>query len=279
MMSKQQKIEFVNKWSKELAGYSSVGVVHLKGKPDRLLQSTKSRLLGKAKLVIGRKNQLGKILLSSDRTKELANDLDGTSAILLTNEDPFDVYKVFRNNAIRLAAKPKQVAPDDIMVKGGETGVPPGQAVTELKMAGIDVQIQKGKVVISKDKVLVNKGSTITLAVAKALHTLNIAPFEASIEPHVILSGKLVLTREVLGINAAQVAEDIARSFRDAIALCMELSIPNEYTIGGLLSRAFNNATYLGSQVGVSDSAAAGSGMADNVTAQGEPAAEDGASQ
>ena len=59
----------------------------------------------------------------------------------------------------------------------------PGQTVTELKAAGIDVQIQKGKVVIAKDKVLVKKGETISPGVAKALHTLEVYPFSAVVDP------------------------------------------------------------------------------------------------
>ena len=59
----------------------------------------------------------------------------------------------------------------------------PGQTVTELKTAGIDVQIQKGKVVIAKDKMLVKKGEQMTPKVAKALHSSKYIPFNAVVEP------------------------------------------------------------------------------------------------
>ena len=90
--------------------------------------------------------------------------------------------------ACRLAAKPGQVSPEDVSVTAGETGIQPGQTVTDLKSAGIDVQIQKGKVVIAKDKVLVKKGEVISAKIAKALHILDILPFKAVIEPSSLLS-------------------------------------------------------------------------------------------
>ena len=80
----------------------------------------------------------------------------------------------------------------------------PGQAVTDLKAAGIDVQIQKGKVVIAKDKVITKKGEAITSSVAKALHTLDINPFSATLEPLLMLSGSMHIQQVCAGHRCAE---------------------------------------------------------------------------
>ena len=50
------------------------------------------------------------------------NDLTDTSAIILSNEDPFELYGKFKSNSLRLAAKPGQMSPDDVDVQCGRNG-------------------------------------------------------------------------------------------------------------------------------------------------------------
>lgn len=253
MLTKSQKNEFVIATQKELGQYKTVGIIQLAGIPDRLLQSAKNKLKGRMKLVMGRKSLLTKILEGSPDAKKLAESLDGTCAIVMSNEEPFELFAGFKSNAIKVSAKPKQVATGDVFVAAGETSLQPGQAVTELKQAGIDVQIQKGKVVIGKDKVVVKEGDVIAPAMAKALHSLGIEPFTAVIEPYELLSQGLLFRKALLDIDPARTAEELSLRFNAAVALCMECGIANKYTIKTLVSRAFRSALALGIEAGVYD--------------------------
>ncbi|HUC38602.1 MAG TPA: 50S ribosomal protein L10 [Candidatus Acidoferrum sp.] len=246
MLTKDQKIKFVKEGSKELSKYSTVGIVNLGGIPDRLLQRSRNGMKTEMKLILGRRNLLVKILESSEKSKKLAEKMTGTSAIVLSNADPFELFKGFKSNEIRLAAKPKQIAPEDILVQSGETSLQPGAAVTELKQAGIDVQIQKGKVVISKEKVLVKKGEPITKVAAKVLQTLGTMPFKASILPFAITSNGMTFTKEILDIDPNKTISDIISGFRSAFFLSMERGIINQYTVKPLIVKAFMQARALG---------------------------------
>ncbi|MGD0729205.1 MAG: 50S ribosomal protein L10 [Candidatus Micrarchaeaceae archaeon] len=254
MLTKTQKISFVKDHEKILKDYKVIGIVQLKGIPDRLLQSTKNQLKGNTKFIMGKKTLLTKILETQAHTKELAKHLTDTSAILLSNEDPFELYNKFKANSLRLAAKPGQMSPEDVSVKSGETGIQPGQTVTDLKSAGIDVQIQKGKVVIAKDKIVVKKGEVISSNMAKALHTLEIFPFVASIEPAMLLSDGIMFTKKVLAINAETTTHEIAMGFNSALSLCFEFNIVNAYTINSLITKAYSNAQHLGLECKILDS-------------------------
>ena len=253
MLTKSQKVSFVETGKGYANKYSTVGVLPLSGIPDRLLQSTKNRLKGEVTFVLGRKTLLKKILESSEKTKGLAKDLEATSAIIFSNVDPFELYGKFKAGALKLAAKPNQIALDDVSVQAGETNIMPGQAVTELKAAGIDVQIQKGKVVIAKGKVITKKGETITSAVAKALHTLNITPFSATLEPLVVLSGSTIFGRNVLRIDTQKTTEDIITAFNSALILSLELGIVNQHTVKILVAKAYRNAYHLGMEAKLPD--------------------------
>ena len=254
MPSKSEKQKFVEDGKRELAQYPVVGVVQLNGIPDRLFQSSRNTLKPDSRFIVGKRTLLVRILESKEDTKGLTKELTGTSAIVLSKEDPFDLYRKFKGNTLKLGAKPKQVSPEDIVVQPGETSIAPGQAVTELKQAGIDVQIQKGKVVIAKEKVLVKKGAVISPAVAKALKTLEIQPFSAVIEPKVLLSGKLMFTSAILAIDSAQTTTDISRAFGQAMTLSMEAKIVNQYTVRNFVAQAYRAAMAVGIAGGIYDS-------------------------
>ena len=246
MLTKDQKRKFVDDNAKLIDSYGLVGIVPLSGIPDRLLQASRNNMRNEIKFITGKKSLIKMALEKSKKGKELAEDLEGTSAVILSNSNPFELYKKFKEGTIKLAAKPSQIAPQEIIVPAGETTLQPGQAVTELKAAGIDVKIDKGKVVIAKDKVLVPKGSTISLQVAKALHTLDIMPFTASIEPLVMLSGNVKFTKEVFSITSASVASDIASAFAQELSISITAKIVNSYTVERFVAEAYNNAVALG---------------------------------
>lgn len=245
-LTKEQKMKFVQEQAGEIKKYSVVGVLPLSAIPDRLVQKARNSMRSQTKFIIAKKSLLTRILESDEKTKPLAVQLGGMSAILLSNEDPFALYQNFKTNSLKLSAKPGQVAPDDINIEAQETALQPGQTVTELKQAGIDVQIQKGKVVIAKDKVLVKKGTVISVAVAKALKTLDIQPFSAVIEPKVLLQGKLTFTSDVLSITPVLVSGEMSVAFRSALALSIEAGIVNQYTIVTLIERAYRGAMAVG---------------------------------
>ncbi len=253
MITRTEKERFVKESTKALKSYKTVGVIRLNGIPDRLLQRSRNSMSGTVKLIIGRKTLLKRVLESDANAARLIGLLDGTSAIVLSNAEPFELYREFSSNTLKLRAKPNQLAPKEITIHSGETTLQPGQAVTELKQAGIDVQIQKGKVVISKDKVI-KTGELITTRLSKALGTLGITPFSATIEPFAILSGKLLLTKEVLSLTPEKLSAKIAKAFNEALQLSLAANIVNNFTIRRMLEKGYMYAMHLGVEYSIYDS-------------------------
>ncbi len=247
MMIKDEKVKFVNELKSELKGYKLYGIMPLNGVPDTLFQKVKNQLKPNAKIVVARKTLLLKIMEGNENTKILEKYVDGNVALVLSKEtDPFELYHIIDSNRLKLSAKPGQISPSDIVIEAGETSIPPGQAVTELKAGGIDVKIDKGKVVISKTKVLVAKGNKIATPVAKALKTLNITPFETGTKIAAITSGGILFTEQVLGINAQVVTKDLTTAFYGAYALTLDIGYVTSQNAKELLKRGYLSALGVG---------------------------------
>ncbi|MDE1804561.1 MAG: 50S ribosomal protein L10 [Candidatus Micrarchaeota archaeon] len=246
MMLKAQKVEYAKKLKAEIKKYKVVGVLPLSAIPDRLLQKVKNQVKPDTKLVIARKSLLLKAMEGDERLTKLTPMIEKNVALILTNKDPFELHRIISSNKLKLAAKPNQISPKNLDIEAGETTIPPGQAVTDLKAAGIDVQIQKGKVVIAKDKTLVAQGAKISLAVAKALTMLDIKPFEVSASIGAMVSDGLFITSDVLTITPELVSKQIAQGFNVANSLTTQIGYVTQYNVGTLLKRGYLGALGVG---------------------------------
>ncbi len=247
MMLKKDKMAFVEEVSKDIKNYKLFAIIPLSATPDTLFQKVRNQLKPGARVIVTRNNLLRKIIEKDKQASLLMKYVEGNVALVMSkDEDPFALYRQISANRLKLFAKPNQIAPSDIMIEEGETSIPPGQAVTELKAAGIDVKIDKGKVVISKTKVLVPKGTKIASPVSKALKTLNVMPFEVSPRMCVAVSGGLVYTEDVLGITYEIVSSEIASAFRAADSMTMQIGYVTHYNVERLLAKAYTSALALG---------------------------------
>lgn len=244
-MLKSEKVEYVKALQKEIASFKTAAIMPIEGVPDRLLQKVRNQLKPDSRFIIARKTLLS-MALGKEKLAHLEKSLGKNFALVLSNKEPFELYKTISSNKLKLGAKPNQVASSDIVIEPGETSIAPGQTVTELKNAGIDVQIQKGKVVISKKKVLVEKGKKISGAVANALKILEIKPFEITPRLSAALEGNLFFGELALSIDREFVTREILKDFGEAYAMSLEMGMVTEYNANVFILRAYRGAIALG---------------------------------
>ena len=90
--------------------------------------------------------------------------------------DPFKLFKTLDESKSPAPVKGGSVAPCDIEVKAGSTGMPPGPFLSELKAVGIPAAIDKGKIGIKEDKVVIKEGEVVSQKLAVVLSALGIKP-------------------------------------------------------------------------------------------------------
>ncbi len=249
-MLKAEKEAFVKKLSSDIKVYKTIGIMPMASTPDRLFQKIRNELKPSTRIVVARKSLINRSLEESG-FKILMPYASGNMALILSEKEPFELYKNISSNKIKLIAKPNQISNEDIKIEAGETSIAPGQAVTDLKAAKIDVQIQKGKVVISKDKVLVEKGGKISSALAKALKMLDIFPFEARGKLSALLYEGTLFTEAALSIDAAYVSSQLAQDFAAANMLGTAIGHITPYNAPVFIRKAFAQALAIGLEAGI----------------------------
>lgn len=236
----KQKAKEVEEILAEMKNYKTVALLSLEKLPDSLFQVLRKRIQqegGKVRML--RKAVLTRVLEANPKLSEKKGCADRPAAIILTNSSPYDINKFLRQNTKKRAAKADEVALSDIVVPEGETDLPPGPALSELKAAGINAQIKAGKIVVAKDSVVARKDEKITAQKAKALQTLGIKPFTITAKMIFGYDGEYIYEKALLDIDETLVA-DLAGAEQSAFNLSVNAGYPTERNIGFLI-----NGTYI----------------------------------
>lgn len=237
IIAKKEKISSITKTAKN---YPVVALLNIRNLPDRILQSSKKKLRGQAEFVVAKNSVLTRSLETSYKNKELSGQLNFPTSIVLTTMTPYTLFKFFKNNKSKVAAKPGQIAPYDIIVPEGETDLLPGPALSELKNAGINAQIKAGKIIVAKDSVVAKKGAKISEATCKALQKLNILPFEAGVNMVAAYDGKFTYTASALDIDDTQLHADLLSCLAQSFNVSFNSSFPTSQNIEALLSNGIS---------------------------------------
>lgn len=233
----------VKKDSKE---YPVVAVASIASLPSRNYGAIKKKLRGQADIIFGRHTLL-KMALEESRpeTKELISHLGNGGVLVFTKLPAFQLYKLFKQNKSKTAAKPGQIAPSDIIIQAGETSLAPGPVLTELKQAKIDARIQGTKVVIAKDALVARKGEAVSEQAAKILSKLGVQPMDIGIEVKAVWDNGLLYKQEVLNVDEEALAESLKQAHASAVNLAVFAGIMNGTTAQIIIAKAAREANAL----------------------------------
>ena len=180
------KKEEVNELKGLIESAEVVGIVNLLNIPARQLQEMRKTLAGKATIRLSKINLMKLALEDCDNEKanitELSDFMEGQPALVCTDMNPFRLYKILEDSKTSAPAKAGATAPDDIVVPAGDTGFPPGPFLGDLQQIGVPAKIDKGKIVVSKDTVVVKAGEEVSKQVAAALTRMDIKPMEVGMD-------------------------------------------------------------------------------------------------
>jgi large subunit ribosomal protein L10 len=237
--------------AKQLGSAKTIALIDVRSLPDRLLQAARKQLRGKATFLMAKNTVLRRALEQSGKAKELLVSLDRPAVLVLSDMSAYELFRHFKVSRAAVAAKPGQMAPFDIIVKEGETDLPPGPALSELKGAGVNAQIRAGKIVVAKDSVVVKTGVKISDVACKALQKLHVLPFTAGLSMVAGIENGRMFSALVLDIDEAVLASQLTMACADAYNMSINCSYPTEQNRNILLSQSLAQAKALATEGGV----------------------------
>jgi large subunit ribosomal protein L10 len=180
-----------------------------------------------------------------DNIVALGEHMEGQPALIFTNMNPFKLYKILEDSKTAAPAKAGSIAPFDIVVPKGDTAFKPGPILGELQKVGIPAKIDKGKIVITKDTVIVAEGEAVPRDVAGILTRLEIEPMEVGIDLIAAYEDETVYTSDLLTIDEEKTLSDIQKAFSQALNLSVNASIYTKEAMPLIIQNAATKAMNL----------------------------------
>lgn len=274
-MLKEKKPQEVKKMKELIEKYSIVGILNMRKLPAKQLQQIRSQLGGSAIIRMSRKTLMKKAIDASKKEGigQIGESLGTKSVIpafVVSDENPFRLFRILKENRTAAAAKPGDVAPDDIVISKGPTSLPPGPAISTLQKVGLAASVQDGKIHVMRDKVVSKKGEVITEDVASVLNLLKLEPMEIGLDLVTVLEGGTIYGKDVLNIDV----DDYVKQIQDAIQKGLNLSLHTGFltseTAPLAISKAFSEARALCMNADILDSEFIGDVLAKAVRAAKE---------
>ncbi|MBN2566553.1 50S ribosomal protein L10 [Candidatus Woesearchaeota archaeon] len=245
----------VTEFGRLLKEYPIVGAVNMENIPSPQLQKMRASLRGKVILKVTKRRLLKIALEQAEKDKKgiskLIPYLEGMPALIFTKDNPFALYKKLQKNKSDAPAKVGQKAPKDIVVPAGPTPFAPGPIISELAQVGIKSKVDNNKIAVVSDTVVVRKGEEIKAKVASILTRLGIKPMEIGLDLVAAYEDGDIMTKEVLDIDEAKFAADVAQAAAWATNLSVNLMIVTKDSISLILTKATRDARALAIEQGI----------------------------
>ncbi|WP_254831169.1 50S ribosomal protein L10 [Haloglomus salinum] len=250
----ERKTEHIPEWKQEevddlvetIESYESVGVVDIAGIPSRQLQDMRRELYGTAELRVSRNTLLVRALEEVDEgLEDLTEFVSGQVGLIGTNDNPFGLYKQLEESKTPAPINAGEVAPNDIVIPEGDTGIDPGPFVGELQQVGADARIQEGSIQVMSDSTVLETGEEVSTELSNVLSELGIEPKEVGLDLRGVVSDGVMFDPEDLDIDVEEYQADIETAAARGQNLSINAGYPTARTAPSMLGKASNEARSL----------------------------------
>ncbi|MFH0906607.1 MAG: 50S ribosomal protein L10 [archaeon] len=220
-----------------LAKYKVLAIGDLNNFPSALLQKLKKKqedVLFK----VTSKSVLKKLLIANNQL-DLIEKLPVQPILILANKNAFELYSGIKKSKARSKAKVGMISPIDIIVPAGDTGLPPGPALADLKKVGLKVMVKGPTIQITDDCVICKEGSKISSDVVSILSKLGIKPVELILNVVAAKEDNLLYLKDVLDVDSDEILAMLIKAINSSINLGVEIGYASNLTIEPLIRKAY----------------------------------------
>ncbi|KAI5844320.1 putative 60S acidic ribosomal protein P0 [Tricharina praecox] len=225
---KTDKQQYFNKLKGLLEDYKSIFIVSVNNVASQQMHEIRKALRGRGVVLMGKNTMVRRAvrILMSDfpEYERLLPHIKGNVGFVFTNDDLKVIRDVILDNKVAAPARAGAVAPADVYVPAGNTGMEPGKTAF-FQALGIPTKIARGTIEITTDLKLVEAGGKVGPSEATLLNMLNISPFTYGMSISQVYDDGQCFASSVLDIAE----EDLIKAFMSAIKAIACISLAANY--------------------------------------------------
>jgi len=222
--------------------YKDVLIVTVDNVGSNQMQKVRIALRGQAVVLMGKNTLIRKVirekLAANPALENLLPLVYGNIGFVFSNGNLAEVRKLVLTNKVPAAAKSGSLAPGDVWVPAGPTGLDPGQT-NFFQALNIATKIVKGTIEIIQDVHLIKKGEKVTLSHVSLLTKLNILPFFYGFGVSHVYENGTVYDAAILDMSNEDLLAKFFNGVNKVAAVSLAISYPNAASVSHLLNGAF----------------------------------------
>lgn len=235
----QKKTDYAKRLLSLLSDHNKVLLIGADNVGSKHLQDIRKELRGRATILMG-KNTLIRRCLREPETlnipdfevkKNPAWDLllpkiRQNVGFVFCEGDLLDVKNDIAANLVGAAAKAGAIAPCDVFVPKGPTGMDPTQT-SFFQALSIATMIQRGQIEIKQDVHLVQEGEKVGASEATLLQKLGIRPFKYGLKVLQVFEDGELYSASVLDVTEADITAAFTDGVRSVAGVSLTLNYPS----------------------------------------------------
>jgi len=239
---KVRKEKYVVELLKCLETFKNVLIVQCDNVGSSQMQKVRIALRGKGQLLMGKNTIIRKFvreqMSSNPRLEALLPFVFGNIGFVFTNADLREVRTLIVANKVPAAAKTGTIAPNDVHVPAGPTGLDPGQT-SFFQALNIATKIEKGAIAIINPVHLIKLGDKVTASHVALLTKLNIQPFFFGFRVSDIYEDGTTYSSDILDITAEVLTQKFLSGVSKLAAISLAIGYPTQASLPHLVANAF----------------------------------------
>jgi len=221
---KESKAAYFEKLEALLKEYKSIFIVTVDNVSSQQMHEIRQSLRGEGVVLMGKNTMVRRALkgLINDypEYERLLPHVKGNVGFVFTNADLKDTREKILSNRVAAPARAGAVAPGDVYIPAGNTGMEPGKT-SFFQALGVPTKIARGTIEITSDLKLIEAGNKVGASEATLLNLLNISPFTYGMGIYQIYDNGQTFDASVLDIEESQ----LLKAFSSAIATIASISL------------------------------------------------------
>jgi len=240
----ERKQAYFNKLGKLIEEYPKILIVGADNVGSNQMAKIRKALRGKGTLLMGKNTMVRKAIRgyadSNPKLQALLPLVRGNVGLVFAKEDLSGIKKVIAENKVSAPAKVGAIAPCDVVVPAGPTGMEPTQT-SFLQALNIASKISKGQVDIVADVKIIVTGQKVGSSEATLLQKLNIRPFAYGLTILTVYDEGSIYDAKVLDMSDADILDKFQAGARRVAAVSLATGIPTLASLPHSLRNGFKN--------------------------------------
>lgn len=220
--------------------YPSLFIVNIDNVSSQQCHMVRQTLRGKGVVLMGKntmvRRALRTILPEYPQYEKILPFVRGNIGFVFTKDDLKEIREQITANRVAAPARAGAVAPDNVFVPAGNTGMEPGKT-SFFQALGIPTKIARGTIEIVNDVQVVAAGTKVGTSEATLLNMLNISPFTYGMTVVQIYDNGAVFAPAILDIEEEELLGAFQSAIKTIAALSLATGIP---TIASVMHSVVN---------------------------------------